>query len=422
MFINSNDLNLPGLLQAPDWFQALRQKATTWQDLDDLRLDQIPYPDWWTFQDQYDLDEDQVLTYNLQDAIDNQVWAGRIVHAGNQTIYTSVETDLAEAGLIVMDLFEAMETYPDLVEKYICQQIPADMDRMAAYNLTHINGGIFIHVPDGMVLDRAIELTWVQDNRSDQAFNKRLVVVAGEQASFTLVERGESQGDFNNTGSLMTEIYAGQASQIKYVAFDRFGKDQAFYIRRRLQADRDAQVVWSLAAMNDGNTVEDMQVDLVGQGAQALLATIAVGDNQQVQGINAKIINHASYTVGDIVQHGAVLDDAKVTFNGIGHIIKAAKQADSQQESRLLMLSPGARGDANPILLIDEFEVSAGHAASIGRVDEDQLYYLMSRGLNRKQAEYLVIRGFLGQVFNHVKESHLRQDMIACLDHKLRHF
>ncbi|MCH3490266.1 SufD family Fe-S cluster assembly protein, partial [Enterococcus faecium] len=91
-----------------------------------------------------------------------------------------------------------------------------------------------------------------------------------------------------------------------------------------------------------------------------------------------RVTNKAPHTIGHILQHGVIREKGTLTFNGIGHILKGAKGADAQQESRVLMLSDKARGDANPILLIDENEVTAGHAASVGRVDPEEMYYLMS--------------------------------------------
>ena len=105
-----------------------------------------------------------------------------------------------------------------------------------------------------------------------------------------------------------------------------------------------------------------------------------------------------------------------MTFNGVGHIVKGAKGADAQQESRVLMLSDKARSDANPILLIDENDVTAGHAASIGQVDPEDMYYLMSRGIDKETAERLVIRGFLGTVITEIPVREVRDEMIAVLE------
>ena len=105
--------------------------------------------------------------------------------------------------------------------------------------------------------------------------------------------------------------------------------------------------------------------------------------------------NYGNNSVGHILQHGVILERGTLTFNGIGHIVKGAKGADAQQESRVLMLSDKARSDANPILLIDENEVTAGHAASIGQVDPEDMYYLMSRGLSEQEATEMIVMGFV---------------------------
>ena len=114
-----------------------------------------------------------------------------------------------------------------------------------------------------------------------------------------------------------------------------------------------------------------------------------------------------------------MFDAATITFNGIGHILKAAKNAESQQESRLLMFSKEGRGDVNPILLIDEYEVQAGHAASMGKVDAEQLYYLMTRGLSRQEAEFLVMKGFLIHAFNDFESDIVRDKNLTLLNKAL---
>jgi Fe-S cluster assembly protein SufD len=113
------------------------------------------------------------------------------------------------------------------------------------------------------------------------------------------------------------------------------------------------------------------------------------------------------------------LQSSTLTFNGVGHIVKGARGSDAQQESRVLMLSRTARGDADPILLIDENDVTAGHAASVGRVNEDQMYYLMSRGIDEETAQRLVIRGFLSSVITEIPEKEVRVRLTDMIERKL---
>jgi Fe-S cluster assembly protein SufD len=119
------------------------------------------------------------------------------------------------------------------------------------------------------------------------------------------------------------------------------------------------------------------------------------------------------------LQNGVILDKGTLTFNAIGHIIKGAKNADAQQSSHVLMLSDKGRGDANPILLIDENEVTAGHAASVGQVDEEDLFYLQSRGLDEETAKRLVIRGFLGSVVSEIPVKSVQAEFIETIERKL---
>ena len=157
----------------------------------------------------------------------------------------------------------------------------------------------------------------------------------------------------------------------------------------------------------------------MGTGSHANLKVVALSSGRQVQGIDSRVTNYGPHSVGHILQHGVILERGTLTFNGIGHIIRGAKGADAQQESRVLMLSDKARSDANPILLIDENEVTAGHAASIGQVDPEDMYYLMSRGLDRATAERLVIRGFLGSVITEIPVKEVRDEMIQVIEDTL---
>src|SRR5699024_8575425 len=118
----------------------------------------------------------------------------------------------------------------------------------------------------------------------------------------------------------------------------------------------------------------------------------------QTQNFTASIVQHGLDTDGNISQRGVMKDNSTAIFNVVGKIEDGGTRSNSEQESRILMLSDGARGDANPILLIDEDDVTAGHAASVGRIDPLQMYYLMSRGITEEQAERLIIHGFLAPV------------------------
>ena len=235
------------------------------------------------------------------------------------------------------------------------------------------------------------------------------------------MERFESLGkdSVKNTANIAVEVIALEGAQVKFSAIDRLGSNLTTFISRRGRLNKNAQIDWNLGVMNEGNVVADFDSDLVGEGSHAELKAVAISSGKQIQGIDTRVTNYAPHSIGHILQHGVILEAGTLTFNGIGHIIRGAKGADAQQESRVLMLSDKARSDANPILLIDENDVTAGHAASIGQVDPEDMYYLMSRGLDQDTAERLVVRGFLGAVIGEIPVKAVRQEMIDVIESKL---
>lgn len=345
----------------------------------------------------------------------------KLVQVGTQTVLEQLPAELVKQGVVFTDLQTALEEIPELVEKHFGAALAFDEDKLAAYNYAYFNSATVLYVPDNVEIEQPIEGLYYQDSTSDLPFNKHILIIAGKNSSFSYLERFESLGDGNKetSANISVEVIAGAGSQIKFAAIDRLGSHLTTYISRRARHANDATVDWALGVMNEGNVIADFDSDLIGNGSHANLKVVAASSGRQVQGIDTRVTNYGNHSVGHILQHGVILERGTLTFNGIGHIIKGAKGADAQQESRVLMLSDQARSDANPILLIDENEVTAGHAASIGQVDPEDMYYLMSRGLDRETAERLVIRGFLGTVITEIPVKEVRDEMIAVLDKKL---
>ncbi|MCW6682105.1 Fe-S cluster assembly protein SufD [Aerococcaceae bacterium NML160702] len=414
---------VPNLVETPEWFQAIQQEARTqWESLDLPVIERVKFHRWPLFATQFaSIDAlTNPLTYGVEAALStDEEQSAMAVHAGNQTIMESVAMPLSEQGVIVMDLFEAMWSYPELVQAHLFSVVPAHGDKVTAYNTAYLNGGLFIYIPKNVAISLPIETLLLQDSRYQQAFNKRVLIVADENSQVEYLERLQTVGELSNSATVIVEIVAKQGAQLKYLAVDTFGAQTHAYIKRYATTERDAHIDWAIGELNEGNVILDSDTYLNGDGSQSQVAIIGISNEKQIQAIDTKVVNRGKHTVGNILQHGVILDRATLTFNGIGLIEKYAKGADAQQESRILMLSEKARGDANPILLIEEFEVTAGHAASVGQVDEEQLYYLMSRGLSREDAEHLVIRGFLGPVIVSMPSKKVQQELIAIMDKKL---
>lgn len=400
----------------------LNKTTTKWQALDWPQIERVSFQDWpllvTDLSDKtVDLPPLAYDNYTSETSVaDSQI---RLVYSGQTFLEKHIPAHLEAAGVIVVDWQEATERFPELVKEYLYSVIPEKADRVLAYHREYFDGGVFIYIPDHYEEKVVIDCLILQDSRAAQTCNLRSVIVAGVHARLEYIERLQTIGEVANSAVIITEVVARAGSQIKYCAIDSLAAKTTAYIKRYARTENDAVVNWAIGAMNDGHTILDTDTYLDGKGSESQLAIVSIASQDQVQGIDAKVVNRGHYSIGNILQHGVILDRATLTFNGIGLIEKNAKHADAQQESRVMMLSDEARGDANPILLIEEFEVTAGHAASAGQLDEQQLYYLMSRGLPRQEAEFLVVRGFLGSVIQEMPSQLVRDQMVAIIDRKL---
>jgi len=399
----------------PEWLASLRQKAFVKIDQLDLPIIERVKFHRWNLGDGRISDSEPLTSVPDFTSLGDNL---KFIQMGTQTVLEQLPADLAEQGVVFTDFHTALEEIPELVEKHFMSAVKYDEDKLAAYHTAYFNSGAVLYVPDNVEIDQPIEGIFYQDSESDVPFNKHILIIAGKHSKVNYLERLETYGEGSVpvTANITVEVIARAGAQIKFSAIDRLGENVTAYISRRGKLDNDAMIDWAIGVMNEGNVVADFDSDLYGKGSHADMKVVALSSGKQVQGIDTRVTNYGCNSIGNILQHGVILEKGTLTFNGIGHIIKGAKGADAQQESRVLMLSDQARSDANPILLIDENDVTAGHAASIGQVDPEDMYYLMSRGLDKATAERLVVRGFLGSVIVEIPVKEVRDEMIENID------
>ena len=343
----------------------------------------------------------------------------RVTQVGQTTVKVHIPERLRAAGVVLTDIFTAARQYPEMFEKYFMSAIKTDENLLTAYHVAYLNAGLFLYVPKNVEIEKPIEAELVQDNTQGQPLISHILVVADRGSKVKFIQHLTTVGDQANPANMMIELIARDNSEIDFSSLDELGAKTHTYFKRRADIGRDAHVEWAVGLMNDGNTVGDMDSELLGEGGYANSKMIAVTTRKQEVGVNNRVTNHGKHTTGLINQRGVILENSELIFNGIGQIIHGAHGSKADQQNRVLIMSDQARGDANPILLIDENDVEAGHAASVGPVDPHQMYYLMSRGIPRKQAERMVIRGFLGAVLSAIPAADVRNKLVEILERKL---
>lgn len=394
MLTKENLLNFSHKNNGSSWLTDLRIKSfERLEELDYPKMQRFSYQDWplikkedfsWSNQADFSLKEEQKL--------------------------------LEKKGIILTDIFTASKKYPELVQSTLGSVIKHNEDKLTAYHYAYLNSGLFLYIPKDTILTEPITISL---SPTQDTYISHLLIVADNNSKVKFLEEIRDKEKKASSASLMVELVARPGSHIEFSSLDELSQDTTLYFNRRAKIEKDAHVEWAIAFMNDCNTLGDLDSELVGEGSFADSKAIAVTTANQKVGINNRVTNRGPHSTGLINQRGVLLENSRLIFNGIGQIVHGAHGSKADQQNRVLMMSDEAHGDANPLLLIDENDVIAAHAASVGPVDKVQMNYLMSRGIPYDQAQRLVIRGFLGAVLDAIPNKDVRRKMIDILERKL---
>ncbi|ADH98670.1 Fe-S cluster assembly protein SufD [Salisediminibacterium selenitireducens] len=343
-----------------------------------------------------------------------------VVQKNGQNRFTALTDDLKDKGVIFTDIQTALSEHSDLVKKYFMQDaVNVNEHRLTALHAAALNGGIFIYIPKNVEVKEPLQSVFT--HAGDFGLFNHVLIVAEANSQLTYVENYLSEGSKENAFvNIIAEIYVEDGAEVRFGAVDNLSEDVVTYVNRRGQVNgRDAKLYWALGQMNDGNTVSENTTYLVGEGSYGDTKTVAIGRGSQVQNFTTNVVHFGKNSDGQILKHGVMKDAATSIFNGVSKIEHGATKANGEQTERVLMLSEKARGDANPILLIDEDDVTAGHAASVGKIDPVQMFYLMSRGMSKIEAERLIIHGFLNPVVSALPIDSVKEQLFDVIERKV---
>ncbi|MFR0609824.1 SufB/SufD family protein [Limosilactobacillus mucosae] len=379
-------------VNAPDWLMKKRQLAVLLQE----RFKSTPAAE-------------KIMTVwreNPRLAQLDQATGGQVNADQAQTVTQNT------AGCVNLPLFKAANEYPELLQENLMEKAISWQDsQLNAMHLALLNGGRFIYIPDGTIVKEPIELTV-----DCPLPNYHNLVIVGAGAQATIVEHQIATG--RQPAYFGTELLLGDGARVDYYQSNRFSAVRNHQAVRAYQAQHSVLNMY-LALFDEHDLTTDFYANLDGQGGEAEIKMVTIASGQQIQDVQTQILNHGPHTIGNIVQNGVAKDKAVLNFHAVGKTERGAYGANSQQQSRILTLSDECKGEADPVLLIEENDVNAGHAASIGKVDADDLYYLESRGLSEHDAQVLLTRGFLLPVLNQFPDQKLRKNLTTELAHRL---
>ena len=342
-----------------------------------------------------------------------------LVQRGSGTVLRRLPQELKDKGVIFTDLETAAVEHPELVQKYLFKAIAKDENKLTALHAALWNGGVFLYVPKNVEVELPLQALFYNDN-ADVSFAPHILIVADRHSRVTYVDNALTVGGgADAVHHSMVEVFVEAGAHVDFASIHQLGENVVDMTIRRAVLENDARIQWVIGDLNDGNVLSDTLSVLKGNGSSSDAAVVSIGAGSQRMSLTTQAKHFGLNSDSNMVTRAVMRDEATAIINGITKIEKGATKANGVQTEKVLMLSPKSRGDANPILLIDEDDVTAGHAASVGQVNPEQVYYLMSRGISKQDAERLIIYGFLAPVVTEIPIDAVREQLQQLLERKL---
>ena len=338
-----------------------------------------------------------------------------VIQKNNTIVHINIPEKYADK-IVIRDIFSAMND--DHIKDSFMSVVDYAESKVTAVHYTLLNAGLFIDVKDNAVIEEPLQYIVISDK--EQSLFNHVTIQVGNNAKFNFIENFvNNQKDDKAPFSFVSEVVAHDGAKVNYSSITNQPGQKRGTILRRGLTYKDSLINWNVAAMDEADVYHDNTTNILGDGSEANLKIVTLGVKEQKTYFNSEVVNQGLSSKGDILQHGVLLDRSHIVFNGVGFIVKGATGSNAYQSSRMLTLSSEAKADANPMLLIDENDVMAGHGASLGRIDEEQLYYLQSRGLTRKESSRLLVHGFLSPVISELTVDKIKELVTVLIDEKI---
>ena len=328
-----------------------------------------------------------------------------------------LEPEAVRAGVIFKGLLRASLDNPDLVRPHIAPGggIESHAAFRALADAMWAAGSAFVRIPAGVHVQRplVLEKHWPA---SDEAMIARTVVVAERDSSVTFVEDLSNEGANQRIAIPHLEVHAGPGARVSYVGIRRFGPGVLDLGFQRFRNARDSQLQCLNVFAGEGRSKAGIESDITGDGATVkLFGLVAAGDRQRID-VNSYQDVDGKGSQSDLLYLSALYDHAKAIFYGKIRVEPTSSGTGSYQECRNMLLSENAGADPIPVLEILTNDVTrCGHGATAGALDDDELFYPMSRGFDRESAQQLLVHGFFRRVINELKDEHVRQRVLNAL-------
>jgi Fe-S cluster assembly protein SufB len=313
----------------------------------------------------------------------------------SEVIYGSLKEDLAQKGVIFTDTDTAVREHPDLLREYFGTIIPSGDNKFAALNSAVWSGGSFIYVPKGVKIEFPLQ-AYFRINAENMGQFERTLIIVDEGAQVHYVE-GCTAPMYSSESlhSAVVEVIVKPGGRCRYTTIQNWANNIYNLVTKRAFAYRDAVMEWVDGNLGSRLTMKYPAVYMMEPGARGEILSIAFSGKGQHQDAGAKLVHCAPNTTGQIISKSISKNGGRSSYRGLARVEKGAVNSKCNVVCDALILDPQSRSDTYPYIEIMEQDVSVGHEASVSRIGEEQLFYLMSRGLSEAEASTMIVNGFI---------------------------
>ncbi|HYP47294.1 MAG TPA: SufD family Fe-S cluster assembly protein, partial [Thermoleophilaceae bacterium] len=296
--------------------------------------------------------------------------AALIVQRGASIVHTHIDPAVAEQGVKVMPLEQAAADHPELVERYLGRRLPLDEGKFPAATAAFWTGGVFVHVPRGVRLDKPIQAVWLIDEPGTVQYAQTLVVVE-EHAECAVREyclAPHIEGQALHAGAF--ELYAHPGAQVNLAHYQDWGTGEVYDIStKRVEVARDARVKWVPVHLGGHLTKQTLDIITAEPGSDMRHTGLYFTERDEHLDLFTSDRHEAGHTTGDTVWKGALTGNSRASYEGLIHILPGAAETDTYLQTHQILLSPKAKGDAIPSLIVEVDNVRASHGGTVGELD-----------------------------------------------------
>ncbi|TVR19086.1 MAG: Fe-S cluster assembly protein SufD [Anaerolineaceae bacterium] len=413
----------------PDWLRTARESA--WELYEDLPMPTLQDEEWrrtdysrirWDEADklvQANGAKADVVPEANREPLVGEAEGGTMIFVDGGLVHYTFSEELKSQGIIFTDLRTAAIEHPELVRENMMMKAVKPTDgKFAALHAAMWTHGVFLHVPRNRAIEQPFHVV-MYNTRPGATMGHVLAVIEENAQALMQVEYASASAEQQSVYIGATELLVGEAANFRYVAIQDWNRNTYEFSHQRARVGKNATLDWINGTMGSQLTKAYLEMELDGYGCNARMSAFFFADKDQHFDLDTQQNHNAPLTTSDLLFKGAAKDVARTVWQGMIKSLPQMQKIDGFQACRNLVLSEDARMDGIPGLEIEADDVICSHAATFGTLEEEPIFYLMSRGISRPEAELMVIEGFFDELLDRIPFERVRERLMQSIEAKI---